>query len=142
MEVREAIMETASISELPNNDYGYGIINIMNAINYDNQLKLEEPKFLPNDFNFSIFPNPFNPSVKINISGEKIAFLEINVYNINGVLIKDLYKINYIKEPLSLNWTPNKEGIVSIHHSYKCGQYIFIEKGNIYQIKSLGFPLP
>ncbi len=110
MEVREAIIKTASMAELPNNEYGYGIINIMNAINYDNQLQSNESEILPIDFNLSVFPNPFNPSIKIQLSGEKIDFLEINIYNLNGVLIKNIYKKNFLESSFSLDWTPIKNG--------------------------------
>jgi len=34
MQVREALMMTASMASSPNNDYGWGIINVMTAINY------------------------------------------------------------------------------------------------------------
>jgi subtilisin family serine protease len=110
MEVREAIIKTASMAELPNNEYGYGIINIMNAINYDNQLQSNESEILPIDFNLSVFPNPFNPSIKIQLSGKKIDFLEINIYNLNGVLIKNIYKKNFLESSFLLDWTPIKNG--------------------------------
>jgi len=38
MMVREALMMTASQSESPNNQYGYGIIDVMAAINYSYQI--------------------------------------------------------------------------------------------------------
>ncbi len=110
MEVREAIIETASMAELPNNDYGYGIINTINAIDYDNQLKLNEIDYLPTNFDFSIFPNPFNSSIKIHISGDKINFLEISIFNINGVLIKNIHKNNFLESSFLLDWDSMKNG--------------------------------
>ena len=111
MKVRQAIMETASMAELPNNDYGYGIINVINAIEYDPQLQLNKPGLsLPIDFNLSVFPNPFNSSTRIQLSGEKTDFLEINIFNLNGVLIKNIYKNNFLENSFSLDWTPRKIG--------------------------------
>lgn len=111
MKVRQAIMETASMAELPNNDYGYGIINVINAIEYDPQLQLNEPGLsLPIDFNLSIFPNPFNPSTRIQLSGEIIDFLEINIFNLNGALIKNIRKNNFLENSFSFDWTPRKIG--------------------------------
>lgn len=40
MMVREALMMTASQSESPNNQYGYGIIDVMAAINYSYQINM------------------------------------------------------------------------------------------------------
>ncbi|GIS71352.1 MAG: hypothetical protein CM1200mP10_09290 [Candidatus Neomarinimicrobiota bacterium] len=35
MEIREALMMTASQADIPNNDYGYGPGNIWSALFYD-----------------------------------------------------------------------------------------------------------
>ena len=42
-----------------------------------------------------IFPNPFNPKTNIIIDMPTYAFAELNIYNISGQLIKNIYK-NYL----------------------------------------------
>ena len=42
-----------------------------------------------------IFPNPFNPKTNIIIDMPTYAFTELNIYNISGQLIKNIYK-NYL----------------------------------------------
>lgn len=110
MEIREAIMKTASMAESPNNDYGYGIINTVNAMYYENQLRSNEPELSPDSFNLSMFPNPFNSSIKIHITGNKIDFIKINVFNLNGVLIKNIYEKNINENFFEIDWAPSHHG--------------------------------
>ena len=44
-----------------------------------------------------IFPNPFNPKTNIVIDVPKSEFIELNIYDIYGNLIKKLYK-NYVTQ--------------------------------------------
>ena len=60
MDIREAIINTASMAEIPNNDYGYGIINTLEAIHYNLNLFIDSSSAIPEKYSFSIFPNPFN----------------------------------------------------------------------------------
>ena len=46
MQLREAILMTASISDSPNNTYGYGIIDASEALNYWSTSVLVTPKFV------------------------------------------------------------------------------------------------
>ncbi len=50
-----------------------------------------ETSDMPDDFEISDnYPNPFNPSTKIDIKIPIHQFLKINLYNINGMLVKEI----------------------------------------------------
>ena len=62
----------------------------------------------PLDFSLDkIYPNPFNPTTTFSFSMNKIDHVSINIYNLNGVLIKTL--INQTLEPgiYEINWDAN-----------------------------------
>ena len=44
-----------------------------------------------------IFPNPFNPKTNITINIPSYDFIELNIYNISGQLIKTIYS-NYLNQ--------------------------------------------
>jgi hypothetical protein len=50
-----------------------------------------EPNFIPNDFSFSAYPNPFNSVTTITLIGVEQA--EIGIYDITGRLITTLHTI-------------------------------------------------
>ena len=59
--VREALMKTASRADYPDNSYGWGVIDVWEAIRFDSFSDGPESS-LPEDFSLSqIYPNPFNP---------------------------------------------------------------------------------
>ena len=61
MMVREALMKTASRADCPDNSYGWGVIDVWEAIRFDSFSDGPESS-LPEDFSLSqIYPNPFNP---------------------------------------------------------------------------------
>ena len=68
MEVREAILMTASMAEYPNNTYGWGIMDADRVIELLVDFKLKEFKnfFQPTEY-FENTSCPFNPSIKIEI---------------------------------------------------------------------------
>ena len=65
--LREALLMTASNSNMPDNTYGHGIINTWDAINYQHNVSLGNNYFIPNKVIINkAFPNPFNPSISID----------------------------------------------------------------------------
>ncbi len=51
MELREALMMTASMADSANNDYGWGIVNTLAAINYEfMDTKIEQTEFAPIEY--------------------------------------------------------------------------------------------
>lgn len=77
MMVREALMKTASQSNSPNNDYGYGIIDVWAAINYDAS-SLFTPELNQN------YPNPFNLNTTIEYELKQSSNVKIKIFDILG----------------------------------------------------------
>ena len=90
---------------------GYDIVDgnqeLINAIN-DNYLgndKLFNPD-IPVEFDLKIFPNPFNPTVSIDLSMKVAEKVSISIFNINGEEVGLIYNGfldigNYVKQ-----WEP------------------------------------
>ena len=93
MQVREALLMTASNSNMPDNTYGHGIINTWDAINYQHTVSLGNNYFIPNRLIVNkAFPNPFNPSISISIEPiSNTSTLNTSIYDLNGNLVKVLY---------------------------------------------------
>ena len=87
MEIREALMMTASQADIPNNDYGYGLVNIWSALFYNysgSTITTQHPA------SFSLrtaYPNPFNPAVTLAVSVERLSMVNITILDIKGRLI-------------------------------------------------------
>jgi len=87
MEVREALMMTASQADMPNNDYGYGLVNIWSALFYNYSGSTITPKH-PASFSLhTAYPNPFNPAVILSVSVVRLSLVNITILDINGRLI-------------------------------------------------------
>ena len=107
MQVREALMMTASISNNPDNTYGYGILNAGAAIEYDQFTGINDNEVTPGEFHLlSTYPNPFNPAITIKISSSVGAHLIIDVFSLSGKLIKTLYSGTIFQKIIKLNWHP------------------------------------
>ena len=107
MQVREAIIMTASISSNPDNTYGYGILNAAAAIEYDQFTGINDSGVSPSDFHLlSAYPNPLNPAIKINVSSSLGAHLIVDVFSINGTLIDNLYSGITFQKINKLYWHP------------------------------------
>ena len=67
-------------------------------------------KKIPKDFELKQnFPNPFNPSTTINYSLKKRMNIEINIYNSQGQLIKNLVNKELNAGNYSVNWNGNDD---------------------------------
>jgi hypothetical protein len=107
MQVREAMMMTASISNNPDNTYGYGILNAGAAIEYDQFTGINDNEVTPGEFHLlSTYPNPFNPAITIKISSSVGAHLIVDVFSLSGKLIKTLYSGTIFQKIIKLNWHP------------------------------------
>ena len=87
MELREALMMTASQADMPNNDYGHGLVNIWSALFYNSSgsiITTKHPQFFSLD---KAYPNPFNPAVTFSVSVTKLSLINITIFDINGRLI-------------------------------------------------------
>ena len=87
MELREALMMTASQADIPNNDYGYGLVNIWSALfyNYSGSTIITQH---PASFSLhTAYPNPFNPVVTLAVSVARLSMVNITILDIKGRLI-------------------------------------------------------
>ena len=107
MQIREAIMMSASMADNINNDYGYGIMNASAAVNYwvesGNGYENQEPN------NFGIlktYPNPFNPSLNIDISLHDQSLDKIEIFSYNGEFINTIWEKKYDISVMNFKWYP------------------------------------
>ena len=118
MQVREAMMMTASLSNSPDNVYGYGILNTWAAINYQFTTQIKDEEIIPNVLKvFDAYPNPFNPTTLIRIQSESILpSITLSIFNINGQLIKILQKETANAYRMDIKWdgSLNSSGIYFI----------------------------
>ena len=72
---------------LPNGDFSFGIYRWENT-------GIEEQPPKPDEYSISAYPNPFNSSVTISISGVCDTPLRIEICDINGRLVETLTPLN------------------------------------------------
>ena len=112
MQVREAMMMTASRSNTPDNVYGYGILNTWAAINYQFTAETEDEDDLLLPFSVSVnkaYPNPFNPATSITIKSlSSLQVILVGIYNLNGQLLETLYYDDLNVGTLNLVWNADR----------------------------------
>ena len=108
MELREALMMTASMADSPNNDYGWGIVNTLAAINYEFMgTEKDQTEFIPIEYHvLKTYPNPFNPSLIIQVSAPPGVVLNVDVFSYDGRFIANLYSGKQFTTVQTLNWNP------------------------------------
>ena len=108
MEVREAIMMTASNADNPDNTYGYGILNAVEAINYGATSKNDNADYLPSDYDLiRAYPNPFNPSINIEIDVRPSREIKVDVFSYNGNHVSNIFNGITINPLSKFRWKPN-----------------------------------
>ena len=121
MELREALMMTASMADSPNNDYGWGIVNTLAAINYEFMgTEKDQTEFIPIEYHvLKTYPNPFNPSLTIQVSAPPGVVLNVDVFSYDGRFIANLYSGKQFATVQTLNWKPGNvpSGIYFIRSS-------------------------
>ena len=108
MAIREAIMMTASMADSINNDYGYGIMNASAAVEYWTTSEINQGYDYPKSYAIlKTYPNPFNPSLNIDINILKESMLDISIFSYNGKFIGNIF--NEVLKPSikNIHWSPN-----------------------------------
>jgi len=120
-DVRNALMATASQADMPDNDYGWGIPNVLAAINYNSgepakryALQIE-----------NVYPNPFltekNNYITIKWTMANRSAVRLDIYNLLGQHIIDLYsRPSKPAGPYSISWN----GIDAKGHRVASGIYL------------------
>ena len=112
-------MNTGSNSANPDTSLGYGVINVVDAINYSYEMKLDKKITTLKDFTISeIYPNPFNPHLNIQLTNVRERNVKIVVHDINGRLIENLYQGKAPSFNLNIKWSQKRYSIRFI--SNKC----------------------
>lgn len=117
MMVREALLKTASQAEMPDNDYGWGIIDVWAAINFDSFTGG------PNPYAFSEFhltqnyPNPFNVSTTIQYELPAGSHVILKVINLLGQEVETLVHNELTAGRHTIEWDGSgfRSGIYFIH---------------------------
>lgn len=93
MMVREALMMTADNSSTPNNDYGWGIIDVMAAIHYQFSSipDLEKPRAgVPSAILVvGSYPNPFNSEITLEYEVLAPGDVTLEVFNLLGQRLEE-----------------------------------------------------
>ena len=85
-------------------------MNAKEASEYDYTVAINETPKLPADFYVSsAYPNPFNPSVSLDVIAPKGSFVKVDVFTINGTHVSNLYSGKTFRSNQQLIWNPNMQ---------------------------------
>ncbi|NIA18696.1 MAG: S8 family serine peptidase [Simkaniaceae bacterium] len=105
MTVREAMMMTATRSDRPDNDYGWGIVQTWDAIQY----LPTQNVVIPDSYAItSVYPNPFNATVSIYLNSPDNEEITLGIYDLNGRLVTELFKGRVMQGTKKLSWNANE----------------------------------
>jgi len=108
MEIREALMNTASQSNQPDNTVGYGTANYWDAYEYAFVGVAEEQNVLPEFFaTISTWPNPFNGEFVVSLRIEKPVMGSLSIVNIQGRILETLDSGSFPSGTLTYNVKAN-----------------------------------
>jgi spore coat protein CotH len=88
-----------------------GSSNIATSVNEEN---------IPNEFNLSVYPNPFNPSTTIQYQIPEMSNVELKIYDILGTEIWNLYESEKSAGTYTLKWN----GVNNFGQKISSGIYI------------------
>ena len=127
MEVRDAIMMTASMTNSANNTYGYGILNAGSAINYGVVAGYDKSDNQPDEYNLiRAYPNPFNPTVSILVDIGRSSEVKVDILSYDGTLVTNIYDSWTIGQVQQLQWKPKNisSGIYFIRAAFNGNHYL------------------
>ena len=95
---------------------------------YSGQLDIEV-KNIPNDFSLKQnYPNPFNPSTRIQYSLPKDTYVSIDIYDLNGKIVKSLVKSFQRAGVKNIMWEGNND----FGQTLSAGMYILVFNSDEY----------
>lgn len=82
----------------------------------------EESEIIPNSYEFKLdaYPNPFNPTVNFSFSVNNSSKIKIEIYNINGEIVKYLDNKYFSKGIHTLQWN----GVDNYNRQVNTGVYL------------------
>jgi len=110
---------TASNGALPNDDWGYGKLDIFAALSNQLEIETTDNSIIPQSYTLSQnYPNPFNPTTNVDFSTPKDGLVKFTIHDILGRVVytenKELVAGNY-----SLRW----DGINNFNQRVVSGIY-------------------
>jgi serine protease AprX len=112
-QVYQALKETADQAVNPDTVYGWGIINALEAVNWV-IASVPRREVVPSPLSFRLsdpYPNPFNSSVRVELSSALSMPVKVAVYDILGRKVADLFEGQVQGGSHQVLWRP--EGIAS-----------------------------
>ena len=107
MQLREAILMTASIADSPNNTYGYGIVDATEALNYWSTSSISDSQAYPVSYNvLRTYPNPFNPAINIEITSVEELITNVSIISFNGQFVQNIFKGKIFNSTQTISWEP------------------------------------
>ncbi len=95
MMVREALMMTATQHDAPDNNFGWGIVQTLDAIEYSTVETDEDDGFVPETFTIqSIYPNPFNAQTTIRLEVKSQTPIRLSLKDVSGQEVSTIFEGN------------------------------------------------
>ena len=129
MEIHDPLIDNALIGSWfsSTSSYGNGDMGSPGAA-FDGTLEINQEKLIPASFVINtLYPNPFNPLITLDIDIHQSGDLRIEVYDVSGHLIEEINKGHVNNGKQSFQWSGNNSS---------SGMYFFkITDGYIVQIR-------
>jgi subtilisin family serine protease len=134
VQIADALRSTASRASTPDNQFGWGIINAMAAINALPGTSVGGENLQPGVFHLNQnYPNPFNPSTSISYSLPFSAFVTIAVYDVLGREVKTLLRSQQDGRSYRVVWNGDDEtGNAVASGMYLCRMNARDAQGRVY----------
>ncbi|MEL1235579.1 MAG: lamin tail domain-containing protein [Candidatus Neomarinimicrobiota bacterium] len=129
MEIHDPLIDNALVGSWfsSTSSYGNGDMGSPGAA-FDGTLEINQETLIPASFVINtLYPNPFNPVITLDIDIHQSGDLRIEVYDVSGHLIEEINKGHVITGKQSFQWSGNNSS---------SGMYFFkITDGYVVQIR-------
>jgi serine protease AprX len=122
VQIANAMRSTASRASSPDNQYGWGILNALAAINALPGTRVGDPPARPTEFRLEQnYPNPFNPTTSISYTIPSAAFVTVTVFDALGREVKTLLRADQEPNIYRVTWNgENASGSQAASGMYIC----------------------